>query len=57
MDLPSDLDIEVNIDHIDGYYTLTVRGTSHKEYERLTDDCMNALVEDFIKASDYLEKL
>lgn len=57
VDLPSDLDIEVNIDHIDGYYTLTVRGTSHKEYERLTDDCMNALVEDFIKASDYLEKL
>lgn len=57
VDLPSDLDLEVNIDHIDGYYTLTVRGTSHKEYERLTDDCMNALVEDFIKASDYLEKL
>ena len=57
VDLPSDLNLEVNIDHIDGYYTLTVRGTSHKEYERLTDDCMNALVEDFIKASDYLEKL
>lgn len=57
VDLPSDLDLEINIDHIDGYYTLTVRGTSHKEYERLTDDYMNALVEDFIKATDYLEKL
>lgn len=54
--IPSDLDLEINIDHIDGYYTLTVRGTSHKEYEGLTDDCMNALVEEFIKATDYLEK-
>ena len=56
-DSPRDLDFEIDLDNIDGYYTLTVRGTSHKEYERLTDDYMNALVEDFIKATDYLEKL
>lgn len=56
-DAPRDLDFEIDLDNIDGYYTLTVRGTSHGEYERLTDDCMNTLVKDFITATDYLVKL
>lgn len=56
-DAPRDLDFEIDLDNIDGYYTLTVRGTSHREYERLTDDCMNTLVKDFITATDYLVKL
>lgn len=54
---PRDLDFEIDLDNIDGYCTLTVRGTSHREYERLTDDCMNTLVKDFITATDYLVKL
>ena len=57
VDSPRDLDFEIDIDNIDGYYTLTVRGTSHKEYESVTDDCMNTLVKDFITATDYLVKL
>lgn len=56
-DSPRDLDFEIDLDNIDGYYTLTVRGTSHREYESLTDDCMNTLVKDFITAIDYLVKL
>lgn len=56
-DAPRDLDFEIDLDNIDGYYTLTVRGTSHREYERLIDDCMNTLVKDFITATDYLVKL
>lgn len=56
-DAPRDLDFEIDIDNIEGFNTLTVRGTSHKEYESLTDDCMNTLVEDFIKATDYLVEL
>ena len=56
-DAPRDLDFEIDLDNIDGYYTLTVRGTSHREYEHLTDDCMNTLVKDFITATDYLVKL
>lgn len=56
-DSPRDLDFEIDLDNIDGYYTLTVSGTSHREYESLTDDCMNTLVKDFITAIDYLVKL
>ena len=56
-DSPRDLDFEIDLDNIDGYYTLTVRGTSHREYESSTDDCMNTLVKDFITATDYLVKL
>ena len=56
-DATRDLDFEIDLDNIDGYYTLTVRGTSHREYERLTDDCMYTLVKDFITATDYLVKL
>ena len=56
-DLPKELKIRLNLDHIDGFDTLTVSGTLTKEYERLTLDVATDLSKDVIEAIRYLEKL
>lgn len=56
-DLPKDLKIRLNIDHIDGFDTLTVSGTFCKEYERLTIGNSRDSAKDVIEAIRYLEKL
>ena len=56
-DLPKDLKIRLNIDHIDGFDTLTVSGTLTKEYERLTIGASRDSAKDVIEAIRYLEKL
>ena len=56
-DLPKDLKIRLNIDHIDGFDTLTVSGTFCKEYERLTIGASRDSAKDVIEAIRYLEKL
>lgn len=56
-DLPKELELEVNLDYIDGFATLTVSGTLTKEYECLTIDGVSDLVKDFHETIRYLEKL
>lgn len=56
-DLPKDLKIRLNLDHIDGWETLTVSGTFCKEYERLTIGASRDSAKDVINAIRYLEKL
>lgn len=56
-DLPKELELEVNLDHIDGFDTLTVSGTFCKEYERLTIGASRDSAKDVIEAIRYLEKL
>lgn len=56
-DLPKELELEVNLDYIDGFATLTVSGTLTKEYERLTIDSASDLAKDFHETICYLEKL
>lgn len=56
-DLPKELELEVNLDYIDGFATLTVSGTLTKEYECLTIDGASDLVKDFHETIRYLEKL
>lgn len=56
-DLPKELELEVNLDYIDGFATLTVSGTLTKEYERLTIDGASDLAKDFHETICYLEKL
>ena len=56
-DLPKELKIRLNLDHIDGFDTLTVGGTLTKEYERLTIDGAIDLAKDFHETIRYLEKL
>lgn len=55
--LPKELKIRLNLDHIDGWETLTVSGTFCKEYERLTIDNASDLAKDFHETIYYLEKL
>lgn len=56
-DLPKELELQLNLDIIDGFDTLTVKGTLNKEYEHMTIDSANDLVKDFKEAIRYLEKL
>lgn len=56
-DLPKELKIRLNLDHIDGWETLTVSGTLTKEYERLTIGASRDSAKDVIEAIRYLEKL
>ena len=56
-DLQKELELEVNLDYIDGFATLTVSGTLTKEYERLTIDSASDLAKDFHETICYLEKL
>ena len=56
-DLPKELKIRLNLDHIDGWETLTVSGTFCKEYERLTIGASRDSAKDVIEAIRYLEKL
>ena len=56
-DLPKELKIRLNLDHIDGFDTLTVSGTLTKEYERLTIGASRDSAKDVIVAIRYLEKL
>lgn len=56
-DLPKELKIRLNLDHIDGWETLTVSGTLTKEYERLTIGNSRDSAKDVIEAIRYLEKL
>ena len=56
-DLPKELELEVNLDYVDGFATLTVSGTLTKEYERLTIDSASDLAKDFHETICYLEKL
>lgn len=55
--LPKELKIRLNLDHIDGWETLTVSGTFCKEYERLTIGASRDSAKDVIEAIRYLEKL
>ena len=56
-DLPKELELQLNLDSIDGFDTLTVKGTLDKEYEHMTIDNANDLAKDFKEAIRYLEKL
>lgn len=56
-DLPKELELRLNLDHIDGWETLTVSGTLTKEYERLTIGNSRDSAKDVIEAIRYLEKL
>lgn len=56
-DLSKELKIRLNLDHIDGFDTLTVSGTLTKEYERLTIGASRDSAKDVIEAIRYLEKL
>lgn len=56
-DLPKELKIRLNLDHIDGFDTLTVSGTLTKDYERLTIGSSRDSAKDIIEAICYLEKL
>ena len=56
-DLPKELELQLNLDSIDGFDTLTVKGTLNKEYEHMTIDSANDLAKDFKEAIRYLEKL
>lgn len=56
-DLPKELELQLNLDSIDGFDTLTVSGEFCKEYECLVDDSTNDLAKDFKEAIHYLEKL
>ena len=56
-DLPKELELQLNLDTIDGFDTLTVKGTLTKEYKCLTLDTANDLAKDFKEAIRYLEKL
>ena len=56
-DLPKELELRLNVDHIDGWETLTVSGTFCKEYEHLTLASADELAKDFKETVRYLEKL
>lgn len=56
-DLPKELELQLNLDSIDGFDTLTVKGTLTKEYECSTLDVASDLAKDVVEAIHYLEKL
>lgn len=56
-DLPKELELQLNLDSVDGFDTLIVKGTLNKEYEHMTIDSANDLAKDFKEAIRYLEKL
>lgn len=56
-DLPRELELQLNLDIVDGFDTLTVKGTLTKEYEHLTLDVASDLAKDVIESIRYLEKL
>lgn len=55
-DLPKELELQLNLDSIDGFDTLTVKGTLTKEYECSTLDVASDLAKDVVEAIHYLEK-
>lgn len=56
-DLPKELELQLNLDSIDGFDTLTVKGTLTEEYECSTLDVASDLAKDVVEAIHYLEKL
>ena len=56
-DLPKELELQLNLDSVDGFDTLTVKGTLTKEYECSTLDVASDLAKDVVEAIHYLEKL
>lgn len=56
-DLPKELELQLNLDSIDGFDTLTVKGTLTKEYECSTLDVASDLAKNVVEAIHYLEKL
>ena len=56
-DLPKELELQLNLDSVDGFDTLTVKGTLTKEYECSTLDVASDLAKDVVEAIRYLEKL
>ena len=56
-DLPKELELQLNLDRIDGFDTLIVKGTLTKEYECSTLDVASDLAKDVVEAIRYLEKL
>ena len=56
-DLPKELELQLNLDSVDGFDTLTVKGTLTKEYECSTPDVASDLAKDVVEAIRYLEKL
>lgn len=56
-DLPKELELQLNLDSIDGFDTLTVKGTLTKEYECSTLDVASDLAKDVVETIRYLEKL
>lgn len=55
--LPKELELQLNLDVIDGFDTLTVKGTLCKEYDCRTLDIATESAKDVIEAIRYLEKL
>lgn len=55
--LPKELELQLNLDIVDGFDTLTASGTLTKEYERLTIGASRDSAKDVIEAIRYLEKL
>lgn len=56
-DLPKELELQLNLDTIDGFDTLTVKGTLTKEYDCRTLEVASDLAKDVIETIHYLEKL
>ena len=56
-DLPKELELQLNLDSVDGFDTLIVKGTLTKEYECSTLDVASDLAKDVVEAIRYLEKL
>ena len=56
-DLPHDLSLEINVYDNDGFVESTVNGTLRKTYGSLTTSDKIALVKDFNKMMNYLNKL
>lgn len=56
-DLPKELELQLNLDTIDGFDTLIVSGTLTKEYECSTLDVASDLAKEVVGTIRYLEKL
>ena len=56
-DLPKEFELQLNLDSVDGFDTLIVKGTLTKEYECSTLDVASDLAKDVVEAIRYLEKL
>ena len=56
-DLPKELELQLNLDIVDGFDTLMVKGILTKEYDCRTLDIASDLAKDVVEAIRYLEKL